>query len=153
MRSAVSCLAAVVILILATCVSASTLFRSDPWEYYTNYTDYAQGCKVVAHAELYPDVDPRVLTGWEENGRTHEKRSLIFADKNQHEWFVIDLGQVRPAGKIVVPTGLNDPARVPTRASIYGSTQGPDGPWTPLVENANLLSANAGNKLKTSGCS
>ena len=124
--------------LLAAPLSASTLFRTDPWEYYTDYADYTQGCKVVAHADLHPTTDPRVLTGWEENGEKHSKRSLIFADKNQHEWFIVDLGRVRPCGKIVVPTGLNDVKRVPGQVSIYGSTSGPDGPWTMLLENVDV---------------
>jgi len=123
--------------LFAGCASASTLIRSDPWEYYTDYTGYKQGCRVCAHAELYPGVDPRVVTGWEENGKGQAKKSLIFADNTkQREWLVIDLGQPRPIGKLVLDSALHDPKRVPVKANVYGSLAGPDGPWTPLLEDA-----------------
>lgn len=134
MRRFIPLLVAFVLLFIANNACCSTLFRTDPLEYHTNYVDYTQGCKVVAHSELYPESDPRYLTGWEEKGEKYGKRSLIFADKNQREFFVIDLGQVRPAGKIVVSTGLNDIPRIPAKVDIYGSVISADGPWTTLVE-------------------
>lgn len=135
-RTIAVCLAAA---LFAACASASTFFRSDPWEYYTDYTSYKQGCRVCAHADLLPGIDPRVVIGWEEDGKEQAKKSLIFADNtNQREWLVIDLGQPRPIGKLVLDTALHDPKRVPASANVYGSLTGPDGPWTPLLENADL---------------
>ncbi|MDO8587759.1 MAG: heparinase II/III family protein [Armatimonadota bacterium] len=127
----VACLA---VLLLSGLAGASTLFRSDPWEYYTNYADYTQGCTVVKHSPLHTTVDPRALTGWEENGEKHPKWSYIFAEVNQRETFVVDLGQLRTVGKIVVTTGLNDAPRIPKEVNIQSSTEGPDGPWKTLVE-------------------
>ena len=126
---------AALLLFAAAGSNASTLFRSTPDEFFTNYAGYTQGAKVVSHADLLPNVDPRVLTGWEEDGKVHKKASMIFADKVQHEWLIIDLGQVRPCGKISISSGLSDPPRVAPVVNIYGSTIGPDGPWTPFVEN------------------
>ena len=131
-------LAVIVTLAGAMQLDTSTLFRSDPWEYYTDYSDYREGCRVVKCSEVRPERDPRMLTGWEEDGETHLKAALVFADENPQDSFTLDLGRLRPVGKVYITTSLQDEPRIPTELSIHGSTQGPDGPWTTLLENGDM---------------
>ena len=127
---------------IVTGAHASTLFRLEPAEYWTDYADYSNGGRIAGHAELLEGKVANALIGMGQEGENLKPVPLIFADVKQREWLVLDFGRKRPIGKVIIRTAFNDDPRVPDRVSIYGSNEGPDGPWTALVENGDMRCRN-----------